>query len=292
MSHYTKLWGSIVHSTVWRESPQTKVVWITLLALADTSGYVGASIPGLADAARVSLEECLHALDRLRAPDPHSRTKDHDGRRLEDVDGGFVILNYKKHREGAAAEVRREQNREAARRSRERKREAKPAVPAAPRVSKNVSSRQQKSAESAQAEAEAEAEALPPHTSLPVKNRVAADAAAPSHTDRFTATHHRDAYLAAYRWSRSPRSLDHELALLAEGGERLGAGSAPAHGWPAVGQALHDLAVAGGQITPRSLAGFLRGATAPPPTATRDKVTDGRATLSRSLERLEAASGE
>jgi hypothetical protein len=45
---YTKLFSSIVSSTLWREPAATKVVWITMLALADRHGEVEASIPGLA----------------------------------------------------------------------------------------------------------------------------------------------------------------------------------------------------------------------------------------------------
>src|SRR3990167_4075212 len=47
---FTKLFAGLVHSTVWREDMHVKVVWITLLALADRNGEVLASIPGLADA--------------------------------------------------------------------------------------------------------------------------------------------------------------------------------------------------------------------------------------------------
>lgn len=70
-----------------------------MLAIADRLGHVGASVPGLAALANVSIEDCLSALDKLRSPDPYSRTKDFDGRRIENVDGGFVILNYVKYRE-------------------------------------------------------------------------------------------------------------------------------------------------------------------------------------------------
>ena len=95
---YTKLMSSIVQSTVWSESLATKVVWITMLALSDRKGYVGASIPGLAKTAGVTMDECEEALKRLHSPDPHSRTKDHDGRRLKTVERGWLILNYEAHR--------------------------------------------------------------------------------------------------------------------------------------------------------------------------------------------------
>lgn len=95
---YTKLMSSIVQSTVWSESLATKVVWITMLALSDRKGYVGSSVPGLAKTAGVTIEQCEDALLRLHSPDPHSRTKTHEGRRLATVDRGWHILNYEEHR--------------------------------------------------------------------------------------------------------------------------------------------------------------------------------------------------
>ncbi len=120
MSGFTKLFASIIHSTVWREEMHVKVVWITMLAMADSIGRVEASLPGLADAARVSIPQTEEALARLAAPDQYSRTKDYEGRRIEEIDGGWLILNYLKYRETRDAESRREQNREAQRRWRER----------------------------------------------------------------------------------------------------------------------------------------------------------------------------
>ncbi len=99
MSGYTKLFGSIVSSTVWRESKDTKILWVTMLAMADMSGVVEASIPGLADLARLTIPETEASLLALSSPDPYSRTKEHEGRRIKAVDGGWVILNHAKYRE-------------------------------------------------------------------------------------------------------------------------------------------------------------------------------------------------
>ena len=121
MAGFTKLWSTIVHSTVWQEALHVKVTWITMLALADSTGYVGASVPGLASAAGVTLEQCEESLEKFKAPDPYSRTKDHEGRRIVEEEGGWRILNYAKHRAARAEEERRMQNREAQRRHRAKK---------------------------------------------------------------------------------------------------------------------------------------------------------------------------
>ena len=109
---YTKLFSSIVASTIWREPDHVRLVWITMLAISDGCGQVHASVPGLADLARVSIEHCEDALSRLSAPDEYSRTKDHEGRRIEEIDGGWLILNYVKHRLSGTQDHRREYMRE------------------------------------------------------------------------------------------------------------------------------------------------------------------------------------
>ena len=109
---FTKLFASIIHSTIWRESDDVRVVWITMLAMCDSEGYVGASLPGLADAARVSVERCRAALDLFMAPDPDSRCKEQDGRRVETAERGWRVLNYEKHRSTGSAEMERQRKRD------------------------------------------------------------------------------------------------------------------------------------------------------------------------------------
>lgn len=115
---YTKLFGSIVHSTIWREPNAVRLVWITMLALSDKKGCVWASVPGLADAARVSLEECEEALVKLSSPDPYSRTQTAEGRRIEAIDGGWLLINHAKFKAIKNIDERREQVREAVKRHR------------------------------------------------------------------------------------------------------------------------------------------------------------------------------
>lgn len=97
--NFTKLFSSITASTVWLEDSDTRIVWVTMLAMADQDGYVGASIPGLASIARVPVEKVLAALEKFKAPDSYSRSKEHEGRRIEEVDRGWVLLNHRTFRE-------------------------------------------------------------------------------------------------------------------------------------------------------------------------------------------------
>lgn len=105
---YTKLFNSIVTSTIWTEDDRTRIVWITMLALADKNGEVQASIPGLARIAGVPVADTESALERFLSPDPYSRTPDDEGRRIEKIEGGWALLNHAKYREMASREELRD----------------------------------------------------------------------------------------------------------------------------------------------------------------------------------------
>lgn len=108
---FTKLFSSITSSTVWMEPSGTRLVWIAMLANCDRKGRVFASLPGLAHLSRVTMEEAELAIQTFLAPDPHSRTADHEGRRIEPIDGGWQLLNHAKYREIRDEETIRESKR-------------------------------------------------------------------------------------------------------------------------------------------------------------------------------------
>lgn len=152
---YTKLDSGITESTIWQAPDATRLVWITLLARADQNGYVGASMPGLASLARVPMDACIEAIRTLEAPDPWSRTKEHDGRRIAPADGGWVLLNHAKYRQKQSADDRRERSRVAMAALRARRK-----AETVGRVIATVSKSQQSEPKLSQAEAEAEAKTL------------------------------------------------------------------------------------------------------------------------------------
>lgn len=98
MAGYTKLHASILDSSVWLTDKETRLVWITMLAMADQDGVVNASVGGLAHRARVTHEECLAALDVFMKPDPDSRDGT-TGERIERVPGGWLVLNHANYRD-------------------------------------------------------------------------------------------------------------------------------------------------------------------------------------------------
>jgi len=114
---YIPLVGSLIHSTIWREPDHVRLLWITMLCMADADGYVMASVPGLADAARITVEQCRKGLAVLMAPDPDSRDQTDQGRRVFATDGGWVIPAVPRYREKIKTSIG---NAERCRRYRER----------------------------------------------------------------------------------------------------------------------------------------------------------------------------
>lgn len=118
--HYVKLWASILDSSVWREPEAHRIVWITMLTMADKNGFVGASIDGLARRANVSEEQVESALESFLSPDPRSRNQENYGIRIQTVPRGWHILNHGYFRDLQDREMQRqyERTRKAEQRSR------------------------------------------------------------------------------------------------------------------------------------------------------------------------------
>lgn len=128
---YSKLASSIIRSTVWRQADHVRLMWITILALKDRDGEVMGSVGGMADAARITEEQAEDALRCLMAPDPKSRTKDLEGRRLVEIRGGWRVVTHEYYR--AIADIDERRARDA-----ERKRLERAASKDSPRTSGTV----------------------------------------------------------------------------------------------------------------------------------------------------------
>lgn len=103
LAGWTKLFSSIVTSSIWCEDDKTFRVWVALLALSDQEGIVEGSVPGLANLCRLQPAEMRAALEKLASPDPDSRSPEFEGRRIEKIEGGWRLLNYEKYRQKAVA---------------------------------------------------------------------------------------------------------------------------------------------------------------------------------------------
>lgn len=127
---FIKLFGSITASTIWCQSSNIRIVWITMMAMTDRHGRVHASVPGLANIARVPVDDVRMAIRIFLSPDPDSRTPDHDGRRIEEIEGGWRLLNHSKYRDLQDEESKRESKRQWATRHRAEQKAAKLAAEA------------------------------------------------------------------------------------------------------------------------------------------------------------------
>ncbi len=120
MPNYTKLFNSIITSTIWTEDDKTRIMWITMLAMSDKHGEVHASIPGLARLSGMSVDEAEKAINKLLSPDEYSRTPDNEGRRIVAINGGWELLNHGKYRLMASKEDEKAANADRVRRYRAR----------------------------------------------------------------------------------------------------------------------------------------------------------------------------
>jgi len=120
MPNYTKLFNSIITSTIWSEDDKTRIIWITMLAIADQNGEVHGSIPGLARIAGVSIQDTEAAINKFLEPDPYSRTPEFDSRRICKIDGGWELLNHAKYRRMASLADQKDANIKRQKRHRDR----------------------------------------------------------------------------------------------------------------------------------------------------------------------------
>jgi hypothetical protein len=128
MGGFTKLHASIATSSLMALPVTTRWVWTFMLSQANAIGVVEGTVPGLAVAAGVSLDECQAAIDAFLAPDKYSRTKDLEGRRLVALDDGWQIVSYEKWRRRLSADERREYKRQHQQTRREQQRREGSAV--------------------------------------------------------------------------------------------------------------------------------------------------------------------
>ncbi len=108
MLTYIKLFSTLLDSSVWCEPDPIRILWITMMAKADAEGIVRGSVPGLANHARIAIADCRQGLAKFLAPDPDSTSQEYKGRRIEEVPGGWRLLNHARYREMLSLEARRE----------------------------------------------------------------------------------------------------------------------------------------------------------------------------------------
>jgi hypothetical protein len=154
---FTKLFQELVTSTIWQEPNDCRVLWITILALKDREHICRATVPALAKICNITPEQCEEYLQQFQEPDKYSRSQDFEGRRIERVEGGYLVLNAEAYQWKGSIEARKEYIRQKVREHRERKRAGNQAVNSGKQtVTKNKQSKHNKNKNKNQTETKKE----------------------------------------------------------------------------------------------------------------------------------------
>ncbi len=134
MRGFTLLWQKILRSSLWvKESKETRLVWIAMLALRDQDGKIFSSVLGLADAAKVTIEECRVALGILTSPDVDDTSGIDEGRRIREIQGGWEIVTHDIYRFSTEAKREFWKQQQAEYRA-SKKKDAPPIIPKTPKT--------------------------------------------------------------------------------------------------------------------------------------------------------------
>jgi hypothetical protein len=95
---FSKLDSGITKSSLWSEDLHVRIVFVSFLAEKDENGFVSGSRSGLIRLCNVTPEQFDNAIMKLSSPDQDSKSKDFEGRRIDIVEGGWIVLNSDKYR--------------------------------------------------------------------------------------------------------------------------------------------------------------------------------------------------
>ena len=110
---FVKLFSQILDSSI-ADNRKLRHFFTDLLLCADASGNVMMTDTAIARRIGATVDEVEWGLKELSSPDPRSKTPDHEGRRIERLEGhgyGWKILNYEMYRAMRDAEQLREATR-------------------------------------------------------------------------------------------------------------------------------------------------------------------------------------
>lgn len=128
MQRYTPLFSSILDSSVWDLPLHVRVLWITMLARQDRDHVVRCTTYALARDSRLTMEQVEDGLRILSEPDTVRPGQENEGRRIERVEEGWLVLNGGKYQKEMMRINRREYQRQYAIARRQRLKEDKQAV--------------------------------------------------------------------------------------------------------------------------------------------------------------------
>ncbi len=93
---------SLLSSSLLAEGPDVVATWALLIASANRQGESHLTVPFIASVLRISEERVEAAFAVLTSPDRRSRNKEQDGRRIIQVEDGWLLVSHAKYREKAS----------------------------------------------------------------------------------------------------------------------------------------------------------------------------------------------
>jgi len=116
---YNKIFNKIVDSSLWMEPDNVRILFMMFIAIMDEDGFVNlAGVKNVAHRAIMPVDVTKDALEVLESPDADSSNPANEGRRIERVEGGWMVLNSSEYRGIATREHQKELNRKRVRRHR------------------------------------------------------------------------------------------------------------------------------------------------------------------------------
>jgi hypothetical protein len=105
MSGYTPVFDTVFNGTLCGKWPALPV-WLTILPLADWRGHIDLTPQAISLRTGWPMELLMQGLHELCAPDPQSRSREHEGRRLVPIDSdrgwGWRVVNIQLYRDKAS----------------------------------------------------------------------------------------------------------------------------------------------------------------------------------------------
>jgi hypothetical protein len=134
---FVKLFNQILDSSI-ADDRRLRHFFTDILLCSDAQGYVMMTEAAISRRIGTTIEEVTWGLAELMKPDPRSKTPDHEGRRIEAVEGsgyGWRVINFESYKSLRSNEDMRDKTKERVRKFRDKKGELV-AVEATPLASK------------------------------------------------------------------------------------------------------------------------------------------------------------
>jgi hypothetical protein len=249
---YGKFFASTFTGSMYGAGPDVFAVWAYVIANTHDS-QVELNPLMMAGTLGTTVERVEAAIAYLCAPDPRSRSKECEGRRLiREGEFAYRVPTFAAYRSIRNEEERREYNRIKKAEQRQRDREGR----ATSRVKARVNDSQRMSTLSAHTEADTEADT----EAQTETDAEAAQRGGAAMVGEFPNPDHASAYQRVRRKAKGAVGFDAGLRAIAQGMH------GPAYPWDTIGQALVEMDAAGANVTAQAVRAFCRRlATLPKP---------------------------